>query len=444
MQRLQRIPFLIVVALLIYMPLHVFLAQSLSLITGGLEIWKLAKDLALFASVTFVFCLLWRKRDRGLTEVNLLLTLGLAYTGLHLLLWALHPDIYRDSALLGIIYNVRVIGFLLLGMGAALLYTRKISLSPLLVKLVLGVSTLVAAFGVLQYFLPHDILTHVGYGLDRGTLPAFFIDNRPDFPRVMSTLRDPNSLGAYLIIPITLLLMLLLGAASARRRFVLGGLLALHGAALFLTFSRGAWLAALLTGALLVGWRYAAGIKQLARRYWPVLAALCVLFLAGILVARGTYAFKSVVTHRTGAPQGAEYDSNGFHWVFAKRGLEGIVRNPFGHGPGTAGLASIQNPAGSFLTENYYIQIGYEVGVLGLALFMAITVIVYLRLWQRRNEPLAVVLLASFWGYVVMNLLFHMWSNEAVAAQWWLLAGLCIAARPPTAEAAASAGAKKR
>jgi hypothetical protein len=25
-----------------------------------------------------------------------------------------------------------------------------------------------------------------------------------------------------------------------------------------------------------------------------------------------------------------------------------------------------------------------------------------------------------------MNMLFHMWSNEAVAAQWWLLAGLLV------------------
>jgi Ca2+/Na+ antiporter len=414
-------------ALLVYMPLHVFLAQSLSLITGGLEIWKLAKDLLLLAIAVFTICLVWWQKRRGTHDFNLLLALSAAYAGVHMAVWALHPDIYRDSALLGVLYNFRLFGFFFLGMGAPLLYGPKQISNTLVLKIVLGISTLVAIVGVAQYFLPHDILTHFGYGLNRGTLPAFFIDNRPDFPRIMSTLRDPNSLGAYLLIPITLLVALLVRTAYAKRRAVLAGLLVLHGVALFLTFSRGAWIAALLSVALVLGWQYAAVLKTLARRWWPVLVVAGVLALTGIFLARNTYAFKSVITHRTGAPQGVAYDSNGFHWVFAKRGLDGIVRSPFGHGPGTAGLASIQNPHGSFLTENYYIQIGYEVGVVGLALFLLLNALIYLRLRRHTDSVLAVALLATFWGYVVMNLLFHMWSNEAVAAQWWILAGLVSA-----------------
>jgi hypothetical protein len=37
------------------------------------------------------------------------------------------------------------------------------------------------------------------------------------------------------------------------------------------------------------------------------------------------------------------------------------------------------------------------------------------------------VLLASFWAYVLTNMLLHSWANEAVAVQWWLLAGMAIA-----------------
>ena len=72
-------------------------------------------------------------------------------------------------------------------------------------------------------------------------------------------------------------------------------------------------------------------------------------------------------------------------------------------------------------------QIGYELGILGLLFFVVMQVWLYARLWRERDEPFGVVLLASFWGYVIMNMLLHTWSNEAVACQWWVLAGLSLA-----------------
>ncbi len=409
------------------MPFHVFLSQSLSLLTGGLDVWKLAKDVALGMFVVFTFCLVWRKR-REVDTLKPLLLLGVFYLLLHFLVWTAHPAIYRNSALLGIIYNNRLFGYAFVGLGAGLLLGVKemIKKPALLLRLTVGISTLVAIFGVAQYFLPHNILAHVGYGVDRGTLPAFFIDNKPNLPRIMSTLRDPNSLGAYLILPITALTALLLTSATIKRRVLLTALLALHAAALVLTFSRGAWAAALLSIGLLVAWQYGRRVLVLARRYWLVLAVMVALCGIGLFAARHTYILKSALTHSTGKPQAA-YDSNGFHWVFAKRGLEGIVHNPFGHGPGTAGLASIQNPAGSFLTENYYIQVGYEVGIIGVGVFVAMNVWVYRALLRHKDRLLVLSLLCSFWAYVLMNMLFHMWSNEAVAAQWWILAGFGLA-----------------
>jgi hypothetical protein len=425
METIRRIPYWAALGFIAYMPLHIFLAQSLSLLTGGLEAWKIAKDVILMLVIVFTICLVFLK-GLGKGTFRILFVLALAYAGLHLLLWAVHPDLYRDSTLLGLIYNSRVVIFAGVGLGAALLLRGKINL-PLVIRVALTVSTVVVAFGVAQYFLPKDFLTHFGYGLDRGTLPAFFIDDKPDFPRVMSTLRDPNSLGAYLILPMTLLAALGLRAENLKRRLQLGGLFAVHALALLLTFSRGAWAAALLSLFLLVVWQYGRLALLLIRRFWPVAVALALLATAGLAYVRNTYAFKSYITHSTGAPK-AEFDSNGFHIEFAKRGLNGIADQPLGHGPGTAGLASIQNPDGSFLTENYYIQIGYEVGIPGLLLFIAINVLLYVKLWAKRASPLALALLCAFWGYFVMNMLFHTWSNEAVAAQWWLLAGLMIGA----------------
>ncbi len=417
------------------MPFHVFLAQSLSLITGGLDAWKLAKDIILAVLVLFTICLVWWQKGGGRLYYRVLL-LGAGYAVVHVLLWALHPTLYTQSAEIGIIYNNRIFGFVLLGLGAGLLLDSRRSLNQVFVlRLLITTSTVVAILGVAQYFLPHDLLSHVGYSVQRGVLPAFYIDSKTEFPRVMSTLRDPNSLGAYLILPITGLTALLLKARTGTRRLQWAALLAVHTVALFLTFSRGAWAAGLLSVGLLVLWEYGAKGLPLAKRFAPALLVALVLSVVALVAFRHSYVLKSVLTHSTGKPQAA-HDSNGFHLVFAEHGIQGIVRNPFGHGPGTAGLASIQNPSGSFLTENYYIQIGYEVGVLGLLIFLALNVWVYRGLVARRAEsPLLVgALLSSFWAYVLMNMLFHMWSNEAVAAQWWITAGLVLASRLVTPE----------
>jgi hypothetical protein len=120
-------------------------------------------------------------------------------------------------------------------------------------------------------------------------------------------------------------------------------------------------------------------------------------------------------------------DSNDLHVSFVRRGIDGIVDKPTGHGPGTAGIVSIQNPDGGLLTENYFVQIGYEVGVVGLALFAAVLFAIEKRLAMVKNNPLAAVLFAAFWGFLFMTMLAHLWTNEAVAVLWWLLAGVSIA-----------------
>ena len=43
--------FYLALGLVVYMPLHVFIVQSASLVTGGIEIWKAAKDLLLLTAI---------------------------------------------------------------------------------------------------------------------------------------------------------------------------------------------------------------------------------------------------------------------------------------------------------------------------------------------------------------------------------------------------------
>ena len=425
MQTLRRIPYWGVVALLVYMPFHVFLSQSLSLVTGGLDEWKLAKDVVIALLSVFTVCLVWRQ-GRAPRWFNGLVGVTLGYLFLHGVIWFLHPDSYAQSAILGTIYNVRILCCAVVGAGAAILSPEMFTFRSIR-RLVLVVSSVVALLAVAQYFLPKDILTHAGYSLDRGVRPNFFIDDNPAFPRVMGTLRDPNSLGAYLLVPVALLtgLLVRLRQLSIRRRWLLSAICLLHAAALYLTFSRSAWLGGVVTVALVVLWQFSSQFVRLARKWWPVGVVALVLLAGGVFWQRHNAVVDGILTHSTAAQVG-NLDSNQYHWLYVRRGLDGIRQEPLGHGPGTAGLASIQNPHGGLLTENYYVQVGYEVGVLGLALFIGVTVWLYASIWRRRDDWTA-PLLATFWAYVVINMLLHMWSNEAVAAQWWLLAGAAVA-----------------
>lgn len=384
----------------------------------------MGKDVFLAAAVLFTICLVLQQRA-STKLFNVLLGISAAYLAFHLLLWVVNPDVYQRSALLGTIYNVRLAGFLLLGYGAVLLHGSKFVFSSV-IKLILVVSVIVAALGVLQYFLPKDVLTHVGYGLDRGARPAFFIDDNHAYPRIMSTLREPNALGAYLVMPLALVLALLLRARQLRRKILYGGALALYSVAVFLTFSRSSWLGSALAVGIVIWWQYSTLFVRFIRRWWPLalVAVLCVASLG--FLWRDSHAVKSYITHSADTHSAQNPDSNGYHWILTRRGIEGVARQPLGHGPGTAGIVSIQNPNGAFLTENYYVQIAYEVGVLGLALFVALSIVVYGQIYRRRNY-LSAVLLASFWAYVLTNMLLHTWSNEAVAAQWWIFAGLLLA-----------------
>lgn len=409
-------------ALLIYMPFHIFLSQSLSLATGGLEIWKVAKDVILAVLVLFTVCLVYLRRVYNRTFA-ILLGLGTVYALFHLLIWAFNTDNHPTSTILGTVYNLRLPAFLLLGAGAILLNPGKFAIS-LVFKIVLTVSTLVAALAIVQYFLPPDILTNLGYGIERGARAAFFIDDHPDLMRVMSTLREPNALGAYLLLPIAALVLLLFKVKEKLRK-VLIVLLALHLAALFLTFSRSAWLAAGLSVFLVIFIEKRQAVTMFVKRLWPAIIVLVILAVIGLFSLRSTEFFQSYVVHTTDLAT-SEDNSTELHFLLARQGVEAILEHPLGYGPGTAGLASIQSSS-PLLTENYYIQIAYEVGIFGFGVFVAITVVVYRKIWARR-DTIGMVLIACFWGYVVTNMLLHSWSNEAIAAQWWLLAGLAVIA----------------
>lgn len=422
----------VALALVLYMPLHVFIAQSVSLLTGGIGVWKAAKDILVILLVPALLYLATKKRFFK-REYRWLFIVGATYVLLHLLFVMFDGRDDTYSAIVGSVYNTRLLIYLLLGLVVGSLARAEEYRKKLLTAIVL-IAGVVALFGVAQYFLPKDLLTHVGYSLERGVKPMFFIDDKPDLPRVMSTLKDPNSLGAYLILP-----LILTGLAMVKksyngllfsRPFRRGTLLVLFGvmtAALLLTFSRGALLGTGIATAVAIlsivtGQRVLGFIKK----YYKYIVASIFLIAFFIFQIWHTYTFQNVIFH---ADQSTVLeDPNELRVTLTEEAIDDIVDKPQGHGPGTAGLVSINNPKGGQLTENYYLQIAHEVGWLGLALFSSIFVLVLMRLMNHmRSHPLAAALFASGLAYAFYSLLIHLWSNEAVALQWWLLAGVTLA-----------------
>ena len=426
----------IYLGLLAYMPLHIFLSTWVGTSFGVLEFAKVFKDVVLL--VGFCLALFASIQQSWFKQIvkERLVWIILAYCALNIV-YAIVKKTDQDAEILGIVYGTRFFVFFLYGMLLAKLCDAK-QLLKQATKIVLSVASIVLLFGVVQYlFLPNDALTHIGYQRSTGVLPAFFIDDKPDLERVMSTLRDPNSFGSYLII-IGLLAFATLGIKQKKQylnlpKISLGSVNVVAACfhilvilCLWFTFSRSAWL-----GFLAASGVYIVLGKNIIQRYFSKKLLIAGLFLLLTLLAflyssRNTYFVQNVVLHKDSST--VLEDPNQLRVRFWQESLDSIKQNPLGYGPGTAGLASIRNNVqGTVLTENYYLQILHELGVIGLALFLAICVLVAKKLFKKRSNTIALALLASFAGLAITNFLVHIWANEAVAYTWWGLAGVLIA-----------------
>jgi putative inorganic carbon (HCO3(-)) transporter len=429
---LRNISLYIFLGLLAYMPLHIFLSTWIGTSFGVLEFAKVAKEGLLVIGFLITLGLSVRKPwFRPLLRDKLLWAI-LAYVALTLVLAAFKPT-DQDAEILGVVYNTRYLLFLLYAVLLTHLFPEK-RIKWLAIKTVIYAGVFVVLFGIVQYFfLPNDALTRVGYTRENGVLPAFFIDDKPDLERVMSTIRDPNSLGSYLIIVTSVVMAILLSTRRLKTRHNLIALYSFAIACLWLTFSRSALLGFALATLVFVALSEGVFHKILKARQGTLLAVAVIAVLTGavsLFMLRDNYFVQNVVFHADEAT--VQESPNELRIRFWQESVVAAIIEPEGSGPGTAGLASIKNDKqGTVLNENYYLQILTEVGVLGLVLFLLILALVAIRLYEGKKSLFALALLASFIGLGFTNFLVHIWSNEAVAYTWWGLAGLTLAHYSP-------------
>lgn len=296
-------------------------------------------------------------------------------------------------------------------------------------RLVLWPLAVVAVFAIWQFFvLPANFLTHFGYNKYTTVAPYTTINQNTQTIRAQATLRGPNPLGAYLALTLGLLVAII-GWNKKVWRVVLLALLA--AAALFLSFSRSAWIGAFVAVVLAGWWRVRSGRAKLL-----VLAAVLAIGLlvgGSFILFRNSSGVQDALLH-VHAGSTAKQTSNEGHVSAFRDGLDDLVREPFGRGPGTAGPASWYNGEhGVRNSESYFLQLGQELGWPGLLLFAAITAVLAVELWRRRADRLALGLLAVLIGLTLVNQLAYAWADETLAYLFWGLAGIALARNPAPA-----------
>ena len=409
---------MIFVGIIVHAPLSVGFG---TLFPGGELLIKSWKEFLLIAASVLGAWFVWRHamwqhlvRDRT-TQV------AIGYIFLHILLAAalLTEPI---ATLAGLAIDLRYVIFFLL---IYILLGQAPEYKKYFLKAAGIGAIIVVGFGTLQLFLPADILSHIGYN-EQTIQPYLTVDKNPDYIRINSTLRGPNPLGAYIVIVLSLLAAAIVrGRVSLKqqRQVIVVGITTLMSTlVLWVTYSRSAVLAA---GIALGTVAVTAARPLISRRLW--IAGCVVLFaLTGGIVLGRDHAFVTNVILHENREGGSPISSNDGHLESLIDGTERMLRQPIGGGIGSTGSASLMTDT-PLIIENQYLFIAHEAGWLGLGLFIALLALIFVRLWHRRQDWLALGVFASGIGLACIGLLQPVFVDDTVSIIWWGLAAVAIA-----------------
>ena len=344
-----------------------------------------------------------------------------AYVALNVVL-ALAVQNGAKAEAAGLAFNLRFFAmFVLAQIVIELIDAQRVK--ELAFKIVFIGGLAVIVFGALQVLLlPADFLRHFGYS--QATIPAYFtVDSNENLVRILSTLRGPNALGAYLVFWLPVLAMVTKKVWSKGQSWQIWAVLvwAASLVTLYGSRSRSAWLAAVSAVFIFV---FLSAGKALKKQLIIGGAVASATFLLVIALQWNSTFVQSAFVHRDpGETSSVNSDDQRFGSLIAAK--SDVLKNPLGGGPGSAGLASTYGDQAK-ITENYYLQVGQELGLLGAIVFIAINVLAFLGLWAKRSDELARVMIASFVALGLINLLLPAWGDETVSMLWWGMAAVAI------------------
>ncbi len=417
------VPAALIVIILALLPFHAFLTVWGSSVVGhytALRLWKeYLLVIILIGAITTFFT---DKKVRQLFYNSRLIQLILLFLVIEFI-WGVVSYQQKAVSTKALFYGWLSDSRYLIFFVATLIIAKKTSLlKNKSIKLVIWPAVIVILFGLLEVFvLPNNFLSHFGYGPNT-IKPYETVNNNIQYLRIISTLRGSNPLGAYLIIPLSLGSVLLIKGKKVWPMiiFLIAGLIVM-----IFSYSRSAWLGLAVAVALAVYF----GLKSAKIKRALLYSAVgIVIILSGVYVAyRHNPNIQNIIFHYQ-THSASPTSSDQLHLKAITTDFKNIAKKPLGYGVGTVGPASVYNTRRpSYIPENYYAQIGLETGWLGLVAFLAVNVLVALSLWVRRDNTLALALLASFIGLFVCNLVLEAWTDDTLCYIWWGLAAIVIA-----------------
>lgn len=401
----------IMLLIVVHAPLSVAFGSLWSEASLYIKAWK---ELLLLVALAMAVLLVSQAGQWRQLFADRLLWLIAAYASLHLLMLGLSTSLL--GAVAGLMIDLRYILYFLLVYVAIKLLP---SAAAWLQRMAVAGAVIVVGFAIVQLFLPPDALRVIGYGEDT-IMPYMTIDSNDDFIRYQSTLRGPNPLGAYAASVAAVGLAWL----TVRRRKFDWRIATLTGAAILATYishSRSAFIA-LAVGLAVVGLaRYWSRIQIW---HWMTAAVLVVGMLTAGYAYRDNTFISNVLIHED-PTEGNDYNSNDGHIQSLQNGTDRMLNEPFGGGIGSTGSASLLSDQPRII-ENQYLLVAHEVGWLGLALFLAIFIVIMRRLWRLRSDPWALGLFASGVGLAMIGVLLPVWVDDTVSIVWWGLAAVAL------------------
>ena len=408
----------------------VFLHAPFIVVTGN--IWpdmavlvKAWKEIIMGLALVGALFIIWRKKKWQILN-NWLIWLVAVYTILGVLTAIFMPK-GINATIAGLLIDYRFILAFGLFYIAGNLYPQ---FRQILVRLgVIGFS-IVVIFGLLQVFvLPHDALKHIGYNKETNIAPYLTVDENYSYIRINSTLRGPNVLGAMMVMSIAGItsFVVVFRKKLLKDKLKLWWLLAFFIGSLiclWASYSRSALGAAAIAGlfAVIVYYR-----KRITKTHVIGFLAGFLIVFVGIFMLKDNHFVSTVVLHEDPNEAGL-VNSNDGHKESLIQGTELMLSQPLGAGMGSTGSASLMTEK-PIIIENQYLFIAHELGWLGIVLFLAISgAVLWLlwKIWRKKGDWLALAVLSSGVGLMIIGLVLPVWVDDTVSIVWWGLAGFLL------------------
>ena len=286
-----------------------------------------------------------------------------------------------------------------------------------LVDVFLLLAVIVALIGIAQYIT----------GVE---MPAEWVDQAEQGvrTRVFSIIGSPNILGSLMVLAMSMAYAMYYGSKQWFKKMVYAGIFLVFALCLVFTFSRGAWLAIILSVLLLGLW--------VDKR----------ILILMVLVALLTPTLMPSVYHRISYMMSPEYlvssERGGRlgRWDLAVKHWQTSPAVGVGLGQFGGAVAARNYPESSFYADSWYLKVGTETGWIGL---LATLLLILTGLRRARSslnatddyylKIMGLGILAGLVGILAHNFVENVFEVPMMASYFWFFLGL-VAALPQVQE----------